>query len=109
MKCKKCGKESVPSWNPFYCDACCGTNNPTSKVPREESMPTELAGLDTNSPGYIGSGKPTRRARGTSQKAVANATLSAVQKIYPVLVALDAEQRKRALSAVAVLLDDGTP
>lgn len=50
-----------------------------------------------------------RRPRGTSEKAVANATLSAVQKIYPVLVALDAEQRKRALSAVAVLLDDGTP
>lgn len=54
-------------------------------------------------------GLKVRRPRGTSEKAVANATLSAVQKIYPVLVALDAEQRKRALSAVAVLLDDGTP
>lgn len=40
MKCKKCGKESAPSWNPFYCDACCGTNNPTSKVPREKFLET---------------------------------------------------------------------
>lgn len=69
----------------------------------------QLQALSGQTSGYDQSQKPTRRARGTSDKAVANATLSAVQKIYPVLVALDAEQRKRALSAVAVLLDDETP
>lgn len=72
-------------------------------------MPTELAGLDTNSPGYIGSGKPTRRARGTSEKAVSSAAANAVLKISTIMAPLDSEQRERVLRAVAALLGDVTP
>jgi hypothetical protein len=66
----------------------------------------QLQALSGQTPGFDQSNVRTRRARGTGEKAVANAAVNAVGKVYAALLPLDEEQRQRVLSAVQTLFGD---